>query len=325
MSRQLLALVALTVTLGLAQTASAETRKVLTIEYPKVGQVCLSKTELADAARRMKELVIPEGAAATLISYSDGTEVTRKRAGLTSPCISHLVPEGIKEHERIASFRALQVAELADEAGLGPFAGTPMLVLGSDLKYRQRDSGAFAIIPRRSQGTNTADRRVEIWITDGATFNNTAAVAGGGGGGGGTTVLAPILLPPRAYGSSAGGGGGAVIYQDSHVGHGQRVAGWTMLSLSVAAIVGGTLSFLQASDSEDLSRRTLDSRQSIEFQDDADTFRQIGGWGVGIGAGFAVLGGVLLLTAPDAEEESASGFSISPTEGGAVVGFSQDW
>lgn len=331
MARTLLTLAAAALLLASASPAAAESSKALTIEYPKVGQVCLSKAELEDAARRMRELVVPAGAAVTLISYSDGTEVTRKRPGLTSPCISHLVPEGIKDHERIATFRALQVAEIAEEVGLEAFRGTPMLVLGGNLDFRQRDNAAFAVIPRRSQGSSTADRRVEVWISDPASFapgksGGAPAVAG--------TIMTPILLPPMAYAS--GGGNTTTVYEgafrrDPTIGHGQRVAGWTFVSLALAAAVGSTLSFIQSSDSEDLSRQTLDSEQSIEFQDDADRFRQVGNWSAGFGAGFAVLGTILLLTTPDLDidddKDTTSSLGVSPSlDGqGAMFNFSSEF
>lgn len=330
MARTLLTLAAAALLLASASPAAAQSSKALTIEYPKVGQVCLGKAELEDAAKRMRELIVPEGAAVTLITYSDGTEVTRKRPGLTSPCISHLVPEGIKDHERVATFRALQVAEIAEEVGLESFRGTPMLVLGGDLDFRQRDNAAFAIIPRRSQGSSTADRRVEVWISDPASFAPTqragaAATAG--------TIMTPILLPPMAY---AGGGNNTTVYEggsrrDPTIGHGQRVAGWTFVSLALAAAVGSTLSFIQSGESEDLSRQTLDTEQSIEFQDDADRFRQVGNWSAGVGVGFAVLGTILLLTTPDLDidddEDTTSSLGVSPSlDGqGAMFNFSSEF
>lgn len=324
MGRYLLTCVALGLVLGLTATAAAEDKKVMLIEFPAVGQVCLTKEEAKDLARRMREIVVPKGAAVTLIAYSDGNDVSRKRPGLTSECISHLVPEGITDHERIAVFRGLQVAEIANEIGLTAFNGTPLLVLGGEMGFRQRDPSAFAIMPRRAQGVESLDRRVEVWISD-PSSGTTASF-----GGGGTVVMTPIVLPPSSYGFGGGAvsssGDGRPRYMPGAVddGRGQRVAGWTFVGLAGVAVVGGTLSFLQAQESQDLARSTIDSQQAIEFQNDADLFNQVGAWSMGLGAGFAILGAALVLTAPSLDDEEgdapSAAFSFSPLDGGGMVG-----
>ncbi len=324
MPRNLLAVPTIAlVTMAFAQVAASQDSKTLTVEFPEVGQVCLSKEEAQDFARRLREVVVPVGSAATIVAYSDENEVTRKRPGLTSECISHLVPTGIADHERIAVFRALQIAEIAQEAGLKTFDGTPILIIGAASNFRQRDPNSFAIISRRGQGTTTLDRRVDIFFSDGLEGGATASFNNGGG----SIIMTPILLPPIAYGGGGdgggGGGGGTIIFKDDDDGSGQRVAGWTFVSLSLVALTGGVFSFIQASDSASLSRRTVDTQQAISFQDDADLFNQVGGWSTGLGVGLAVLGIVLVASAPDdaPEEETSVFLAPSPDGTGAAVFF----
>ena len=173
--------------------SATESTMALSVEFPKVGDVCLQGDDLTALRTSMKGLVVPAGSAITLVSFSDLTEATRKRPGLTSDCIAHLVPEGIKAHQRIAVFRALQVAELGQELGIDAFNAAPLLVIGSE-SYRQVDADGIAIVSARADGSTPHDRRVEVWVTPGRAGGGPAAT-------GGTVILTPILLPPAEYGS----------------------------------------------------------------------------------------------------------------------------
>mgnify|MGYP006928177818 CR=1 FL=1 len=294
-------LLAVALVLLATSVAMAGPEKVLSVEFPKVGDVCLGGDDLSALRKQLEKLVVPPGSAITLVSFSDQTEATRKRPGLTSDCIAHLVPEGIKSHQRIAIFRALQVAELGQELGIDAFDAAPLLVIGSE-SYRQVDADGLAIVSARAEGDSPTDRRVEVWVTAGR--------AGGGPAPGvGTVILTPILLPPSNYAAgrttyAPASGGGSHRVED---GSGQETFGWVCVGLGLVSFVGSGFSFAQASDKADRSREVeFDTERAIALQGDADFFGQLGGWSAGLGVGLTTLGIVLVATAADAPEAAAS-------------------
>jgi hypothetical protein len=289
--------------LVVASSAAAAPEKVLSVEFPKVGDVCLDGDDLSALRKQLQKLVVPAGSAVTLVSFSDQTEATRKRPGLTSDCIAHLVPEGIKSHQRIAVFRALQVAELGQELGIEAFDAAPLLVIGSE-SYRQVDPDGLAIVSARAEGDSPSDRRVEVWVAAGRSTGGPAA-------GVGTVILTPILLPPSNYAagrptyapSSRGGAApGAAVD-----GSGQETWGWVCVGLGLVSFVGSGFSFAQAADKTDRSREVeFDTERAIALQDDANLLQQLGGWTAGLGVGLTTLGVILVATAADAPEAAAS-------------------
>lgn len=282
--------------------SATESTMALSVEFPKVGDVCLQGDDLTALRTSMKGLVVPAGSAITLVSFSDLTEATRKRPGLTSDCIAHLVPEGIKAHQRIAVFRALQVAELGQELGIDAFNAAPLLVIGSE-SYRQVDADGIAIVSARADGSTPHDRRVEVWVTPGRAGGGPAAT-------GGTVILTPILLPPAEYGSGRSTGpsaSGATADVEAPDGSNQEVVGWLCVGLGLTSFVGSGFSFAQASDKADRSQAVeFDTDRAIAFQEDADLYQQLGGWTAGLGVGLTTLGLILVATAADSPEATAS-------------------
>lgn len=299
----------------------------LSVEFPRVGDVCLEGDELSALSERMKKLVVPEGAAITLVSYSDQTEATRKRPGLTSDCIAHLVPEGIKSHQRIAVFRALQVAELGQELGLDAFDAAPLLVIGSE-SYRQVDSDGLAIVSARSEGDTPQDRRVEVWVSEGRK-------TGGPATGVGTVILTPILLPPAEYAAGPNAAPAAAQAAAQPVdGSRQEALGWVCVGLGLTAFVGSGFSFAQAGDKADQSRAVeFDTDKAIALQEDADFFQQLGGWSAGLGVGLTTLGIILVAISPDSPEVQAlfggpddgTRTAFYPVPGGGAVSVGVDF
>ncbi len=283
-----------------------DTERILTVEFDDVGQVCLDDNGLKEVTERLRKAVLPQGAAITIVAYSDQTEATRRRPGLTSPCISHLVPRGISSHQRIALFRALQVVEIAQELDLQTFDGTPLLVVGAE-NFRQRDPAGIAVLARRAQGTRPVDRRVEVWVSRGTPSGTAAPLSASAGGG--TVVMTPIVLPPAAY---AGGGSGGAVYVQGGASSSQALVGWTFMGLGLAAIVGGVFSLLEANKAEDREQSfVFNPDLATAARDDANSFNQIGGWALGIGAGLSALGLVFVLTSPDTPDQQVS-LSVGP-------------
>jgi hypothetical protein len=322
------ACVASIVLVGLCGDVLAQdSRRVLSVPFPEVGQVCLDKDQTADVTRDIKNLVLPAGSSITLIAYSDKTEIAGRRSEEKAPCVNRAIPVGIGDHERIALLRALQLVEIADKLGVSGFSGTPMLVVSADTKYRHAHSQGIAIIAQRSAGSGPNERRVEIWATPGAD----SAVASSGGGGGQVTVLTPILLPPSSYAGGAQQGsapatGASPTLRDETGLSGWQWLGWSLVGGGTALGIAGVFAVLSGDNYENRSREELDRTRSIAFQDRADERYRDAGWSIGIGSGLAVLGGALLLSLPSDDEAPESiSLGTAPLPGGGlgfVVGVS---
>ena len=285
----------ITLLFALASAAAAAAEPALTVEFSGSGDVCMADADRKALSERLQGLVVPPGAAITLVAYSSRDE--RGADGKAERCVKRLVPNGIQEEQRLAVFRALYVSELAAELGLGAFDNTPLLLIGAGSSYRQTDPGATAIVARRGQGNTESDRRVEIWFAEPGAPSNTGTNYG--------SVMAPVLLPPMAY----GGGGTAAPSMGQPTapaatydyGPGtQELLGWTFLGLGLTAIVGGGVSYQQSTRLSDRADEvSFDRRQNTAYLDSADLYEQVAWWSGGLGIGLATLGIVLVATAPD--------------------------
>jgi hypothetical protein len=303
--------------LGLcAPVAAAE--PALTVEFGAKGGVCMSDADRSALTERLKTMVLPQGAAITLVAYSSRDE--RKAKGKAAKCLKRVVPNGIKGDQRLAVMRALFVSELATELGLSAFDNTPLLLIGAGAGYRQTDPAGTAIVARRSQGSSESDRRVEVWFTEAGARPSGEANYG--------AVMAPVLLPPMAYGGggsaepvpSSGGSTADPVLTASDPGPGtQELLGWTFLGLGLTAVVGGAVSYQQSTGLSDRAAEVaFDRRQETAFNDDADLYEQVAYWSGGLGIGLATLGIVLVATAPD---DTTVAIVPSPFGDGAIVQF----
>jgi len=311
-----LALTGLTVTLAPSLAHAEGGKKLLTVEYSDIGQICLDGKDLTDLRRRLKDLIIPDGTAITLVAYSDAAEfATRARYTSPSPCVKRAVPDGIGNHERLATLRALQIAETAQELGLATFGGTPLLLLGANPGFRQRDPGTVVIVAQRGDGTGPADRRVEVWLGD-ALQAGTAAPAEGGT----TLMLTPLLLPPSSYAASGGSNNASPSGQGSAPLSGDawqpwNTLGWAMVGAGFASTVAGIFVLVHAADVDDRANATLNNERSIALSQQASDAWSSGGWAVGVGAGLTLFGTVMVLSLPDVDDDGAPN-TVSVATGG---------
>lgn len=295
-------------------TASAED-PALVVEFGGSGQICLGEDDKQALAKRVGEMVVPQSAAITIVAYSSRDERSKKR-GIKAKCVTRVVPNGIQADQRLAVLRALHVSDLAQELGLEAFKSTPLLLIGAGAGYRQTDPAGIAIVARRSQGSGEADRRVEIYVTEGRS---------NGGGANYGSVMAPVLLPPMAY----GGGAAPAVPGDptptatavaTSAPGAQELLGWTFLGLGLTAVVGGGVSYQQSLGLTDRADEVaFDRRQQDAYRDSADLYEQVAFWSGGLGIGLATLGIILVATSED--EETTVTIAPAPFGDGAIVQF----
>lgn len=270
----------------------------LIVDFHRAGQMCLDPREEQQLTDTLKQLAVPARAALSLVAYSDRAEMRMEGWREDLSCIKSRVPLFIVDHGRVAVFRALAFLEVARRVRPDVFAREVAIHLGSGAAL-VNDPSVISIVPKRGEGTSSADRRVELRWQDGPVALAKNSTESG-------TPLWVLNLPLQLSSSMPPVAETRAAASEHSWTRPVAIIG---LAMGVAGLGAGTGLLIRA-DQLDYSASIVPSGELANVYENQSHNLFVGGVvGTALGAGLGVMG-VVFLALPRANIEKTSKSSV---------------